>query len=141
MRIDILRSQPINGVTKVRFTFDGVDAGELSVPWHAWALWVKTLIAGAAQAPVPVEVHVHGYIIKEGSAETPQTTPILAPEPTLQRAPEPPISLTGTKVKPAASYRKAASQASQLPKTVEPADKTEESFDEADAIAGFPPKA
>ena len=67
MKLNISRSAAVDvagkAMTYVRFDFDGHDAGTLEVPWEAWRVWNKALIAGCAASLTPYEQVVSGFTL------------------------------------------------------------------------------
>lgn len=68
MKLVIRRSAAVvvegKPVSYIRFEFDGHDAGTLEIPWDAWRVWNKALLAGQAASLTPYDQVVEGYILE-----------------------------------------------------------------------------
>lgn len=70
MKIQLRRSNNVDGKTVVMFVFDGYEAGTLEIPWQCWLIWQKSLLKGMAASDVPFEMEVTGWTL--GNPEPPR---------------------------------------------------------------------
>lgn len=66
MKVQLRRSNNVDGKTVVMFAFDGYEAGTLEIPWACWQIWQKSLLKGMAASDVPFETEITGWTLVDG---------------------------------------------------------------------------